>query len=225
MNRLLGVLFTAVCAGGLLIAGSSPRFIGGAVIAPYEDTLREIARGKIFSGTVLKDTETALRVSRKWVDSGETAASLGAMRFIAARSMTQPEAQRAALRESMAALKHGLSRMPAQPYVWLQLAQAERALNGTTPSIEKYLAMSLALAPWEHRLVLSRLDLALGAWSVLSPEFKSGLPRQFERAVDTAPVGLAQAARRNFALRPVRQMLAGSPVHLDRFQLVYLSLY
>ena len=223
MNRRILVLFTAVCAGGVLIAGASPRSIGGAVIAPYEDTLRDVARQKKISGALLKDTETALKVSRKWVDSGETSAGIGAMRFIAARSATTPEAQRAALKDSIAELRRGLSRMPAQPYVWLQLAQAERALNGATPVIEKYLAMSLALAPWEHRLVLARLDIALGTWSALSPEFKALLPGQFERAVDTAPVQLVRATRRNFALRAVRQMLAGSSLHLDRFLLVYLS--
>ena len=223
MNRRILVLLTAACTGGVLAAGASPHFIGGAVIAPYEDTLRDIAREKKIARTLLKETETALRVSRSWVDTGEASADLGAMRFIAARSATTPEAQRAALADSVMELKRALSRMPGQPYVWLQLAQAERALNGATPVIEKYLAMSLALAPWEHRLVLTRLDLALGMWSVLSPEFKSTLPAQFERAVDTAPVELVRVTRRNFALRPVRQMLAGSTLHLDRFLLVYLS--
>lgn len=223
MKQRILVLSTAIGAAGLLIIPVWPHFVGGAVVAPYEDTLRDIARGETIRKTLLKDTETALTVSRRWVDSGKTSIGLGAMRFIAARRATMPGVQRAALSDSAAVLKHGLARMPAQPYAWLQLAQVTRARHGAVRSIEKYLTMSLALARWEHRLVTPRLDVALGAWSALSPEFQSTLPPQFERAVDTAPLALARATRRNFALRQVRQMLAESPVHLERFLIVYLS--
>ncbi len=143
--------------------------------------------------------------------------------MMAARKSQSAAAQRKILSESIAALRHGLARMPGQPYAWLQLAQAARARDGAKRYVENYLALSLRLAPWEHRLVMPRLNIALGIWRVLGSEFKATLPRQFERAVDTAPVALAQAARRNFALGAVRQMLAGSPVHLQRFQIVYLS--
>lgn len=223
MKQRTLILSAAACAAALLIVPVWPLFIGGAVVAPYEDTLRDIARGKNVPRAVLADTETALRVTQKWVERGQASVALGGMRFVAARNAQTPGAQRAALNDSISALKHGLARAPAQPYAWLQLAQAERARNGATASIEKYLTLSMQLAPWEHRLVLPRVEIALSVWSALSEEFKSRLPSQFARAVDTAPLALAKATRRNFALRAVRGMFANSPVHLERFLIVYLS--
>lgn len=223
MKQRILVLSVAFCASGLLVIPVWQRFVGGAITAPYEDTLRDIARGKKVNTAILNETETALRVARKWTDDGKVSTALGGLRFVAARSAKSPADQRAALSDCIAALKHGLTRAPAQPYAWLQLAQAERARNGATAALEKYLSQSIHLAPWEHRLVMPRLDIALGAWSALSPAFKSKLPGQVERAIDTAPVALARATRRNFALRAVRQMLADSPVHLERFRIVYLS--
>lgn len=213
----------AVCASGLLVIPVWPRFVAGAITAPYEDTLRDIARGKTMNAATLNETETALRVARKWADDGKLSAALGGLRFVAARRANSATDQRTALSDSIAELKRGLKRAPANSYIWLQLAQADRARNGATASLEKYLSQSVQLAPWEHRLIMPRLEIALGAWSALSPAFKSKLPGQFERAIDTAPVALARATRRTFALRAVRQMLAASPVHLERFRIVYLS--
>ena len=217
------VLCGAACAAALMLIAVWPHFISGAIKAPYEDTLRDIARGKTVPPVIIAETETALRVSQKWVQTGEISIALGGMRFLVARNAQSAVAQRATLDQSISALKRGLSRRPAQPYAWLQLAQAERVRNGATPSLEKYLDFSMRIAPWEHRLVLPRLNVALGAWSALSDPFKARLPGQFERAIDTAPLQLAKVARRNFALRAVRKMLAASPVHLERFLIVYLS--
>lgn len=213
----------AACAAALLIVPVWPYFIGGAIVAPYGDTLRDIARGEKVKDSTLAGTEQALQVSRGWVETGQSSVALGKLHFIAARNANSPKDQRKSLSESVTALRAGLSRAPAQPYAWLQLAQAERARRGATASLEKFLSLSMSLAPWEHRLVLPRLEIALGVWPVLSEEFKAKLPPQFERAVDTAPLALAQATRRNFALRAVRRMFAGSPIHLERFLIVYLS--
>lgn len=223
IKKRIPVLFAAICVSGMLVVSSWPKFVGGAIVAPYQSTLRDLTRGRKVPDATLINMGEALRVSRRWYDHGSFSINLGGERMMAARKSQSAAAQRKILSESIAALRHGLARMPGQPYAWLQLAQAARARDGAKRYVENYLALSLRLAPWEHRLVMPRLNIALGIWRVLGSEFKATLPRQFERAVDTAPVALAQAARRNFALGAVRQMLAGSPVHLQRFQIVYLS--
>ncbi|MFT5486319.1 MAG: hypothetical protein ACI9JL_004046 [Paracoccaceae bacterium] len=223
MKQRIPVLAAAICVSGLLIIPVWPRFVGGAIVAPYEDTLRDIARGKKLSPRLLAETETALRVAGKWSKRGENFTNLGSLRLVAAREAVSAADQRAALDQAITELSDGLMREPANAYAWLQLGQVVRARRGAIPAIEKYLGISTRLARWEHRLVMPRLEIALGIWPVLGSSYKATLPRQFERAVDTAPVALARAVRRNYALRQARQMLALSPLHLDRFQLVYLS--
>lgn len=223
MKQRIPVLAAAVCVSGLLIIPVWPRFVGGAIVAPYEDTLRDIARGEKLSPRLLAETETALSVAGKWSERGEIFTNLGSLRLVAAREAVSAADQRAALDQAITELSDGLMREPANAYAWLQLGQVVRARRGAIPAIEKYLGISTRLARWEHRLIMPRLEIALGIWPVLGSSYKATLPRQFERAVDTAPVALARAVRRNYALRQARQMLASSPLHLDRFQLVYLS--
>lgn len=223
MKHRVPVLAAAVCVSGLLIVPVWPRFVGGAIVAPYEDTLRDLARGKKLSPRLLTETETALRVAGRWSDRGKNLSDLGSLRLVAARNAVSAVGQRAALDQAISELSDGVTRKPADPYAWLQLAQAVRARRGAIPVMEKYLDLSTRLARWEHRLVMPRLEIALGVWPALGPSYKATLPPQFERAVDTAPLALTRAVRRNFALRQARQMLSASPVHLSRFTLVYLA--
>lgn len=224
MKQRIPVLAAALCVSGLLIVPVWPHFVGGAVVAPYEDTLRNIARGKKISPVLLAETETALRVATTWSDRGVNHISLGGLQLVAAGQSTSAANQRVALDEAVSALSDGVLRKPANSYAWLQLAQAVRARRGAVPAMEKYLGLSTRLARWEHRLVMPRLETTLGVWRVLGSPYRVNLPPQFERAVDTAPVALARSVRRNYALRQARQMLAASPIHLERFELVYLSL-
>ena len=83
--------------------------------------------------------------------------------------------------------------------------------------------MSLRTAPFEHRLVIPRIEVAFRTWSALDADIRDAMTTQIRRAIDTAPKALANATRRNYALRQVRQAVAGSPIHRDRFNIVYLS--
>lgn len=213
----------ALCLSVLLIVVAWPRFVGGAIMAPYQGIVRELARGEKVPASRIADAEESLRVARTWYDYGRFSTSHGVLRFISARNGQSASARRLALSDSISSLEHGLERVPGQSYAWLQLGQASLASDQASPFIDRYLTMSLDLAPWEHRLVMPRLDLALRTWRQLDPSMKSRFAKQAERAVDTAPLALARSARRNFALREVRRMLAGSPIHLQRFNIVYLS--
>ena len=131
MKQRILVLSVTVCAAGLLVIPVWPRFVGGAITAPYEDTLRDIARGEQANDAMLAETETAMRVAREWVDDGALSLAVGDIRFIGARRAKSAVEQRAALTDSIAELRNGLRRAPARPYAWLQLARAERARSRT----------------------------------------------------------------------------------------------
>lgn len=223
MRRRLPGSLAAVAAGAVLVAVAWPRFIGGAAIAPHEDLLRDIARGARPDAVSLREARESARLSLDWYDYGRTRMRLGAFELVTADLETTPQLRRGALDRSVAALRTGLARSPGDAYGWLQLAQALRLRDGATPDINPPLRMSLRVAAYEHRLLMPRLELALSAWNVLDPGLRAAFGRQIVRAVDIAPVKLARATRRYFALRQVRQALASSPVHLERFNIVYLS--
>lgn len=213
----------ALCAGLALIAAAWPRFIAGAAIAPYEDTLRGIARGAKPLPATLAEAREAAQVSLSWQPFDRTYLRLGAFELVQAGLAAKPEARNETLDRSIGALRSGLARAPADAYGWLQLAQAIRLRHGPTPELNAVLRMSLRAAPYEHRLVLPRLEIAFSAWRALDEDLRRAFAPQMMRAVDTAPVDFVKATRRFFLLREVRTALAASPVHLDRFNIVYLT--
>ncbi|MEX2454989.1 MAG: hypothetical protein WD470_09810, partial [Rhodospirillaceae bacterium] len=219
-----GVALAVLAAGVVLAVAAAPRFIGGAAMAPYEDILRSTARGgKTPTAPALDAAREGARVSLAWFDYNRTRLRLGAFELVGAGLATTPNARRAALDRSIGSLRAGLARAPGDAYGWLQLAQALRVRDGATADLEAALRMSLRTAPYEHRLIVPRIEIAFGAWAALAPDLRAAFRPQIVRAVDTAPVQLARATRRYFALRQVREALAGSPVHMERFNIVYLT--
>lgn len=213
----------ALLGGAALCVIGWPRFVAGAIIAPYEDQLKKAARGQNVTTALLNDAIQRSKVSSDWVALGKSLNLLGGLELLAARSASSPIAQQRHLDASIAALRDGLARAPANAYSWVQLAQSVRARRGATPAVNGPLRLSLKTAPFEHRLVLPRIDLALTSWRVIEPDIRLAMAVQFQRAVDTAPVQFARMTRRRFALRQVRRALEASPIHLERFNIVYLT--
>ena len=211
----------ALTVGIALLVFAWPRFVGGAIIAPDEDLPRKLARDIPVSQRQIDAAREEATVSARWFVYGKTLNFNGALELIqASRAKSAPD-QRAALAKSQALLRAGLMRTPADSCGWMQLAQATRALNGATPALNSQLRMSLRTAPFEHRLIIPRLDVAFKSWNALSPDLKAAMTGQILRAVDTAPRALARATRRNFALRQVRQAVETSEIHKRRFDIVY----
>jgi hypothetical protein len=213
----------AICAAFAVVVASWPRFIAGAAIAPYEDTLRGIARGAKPLPAAIAAAREAAEVSLSWLPHDRTYLRLGAFELVQAGLAADAARRNAALDRSIGALRAGLARAPADAYGWLQLAQAVRMRSGPTSAVAAPLRMSLETAPYEHRLVVPRLEIAFSAWRALDEDLWRAFAPQMMRAVDTAPVEFAKATRRFFLLREVRTALAASPIHLERFNIVYLT--
>lgn len=223
MQARHAVAAVALCAGLALAGFAWPRFVGGAVIAPYEDMLRSVARGARPDVRSIDAAREAAAVSQSWFAHGETMRRRGAFELVRASRAETAEGQRAALRRSIDWLRAGLARGPGDSFAWLQLAQATRVVRGAAAEVNPPLRMSLRTAPYEHRLIVPRLDVAFSSWPALAPDIREAMTFQIRRAVDTAPRALVRATRRNFALRQVRRAVADSPIHRERFNIVYLS--
>lgn len=217
------IAVSAALFGIALVAVAWPRFVGGMLVAPYEDTLRGIARGGDASLAVIDEARKNTAASAGWFAYGRTQNRLGALYLVRAGIATDRQSQRTDLAAAIGNLRAGLARAPGASYAWLQLAQAELAANGVAPALSAPLRMSLKTAAYEHRMIVPRLEVAFRAWSALEPDVRAAITPQIRRAIDTAPRALVEVTRRNFALRQVREAVAGSPIHAQRFRIVYLA--
>ena len=211
----------ALCAAAVLVSLAVPRFVAGAIVAPYEDLTRAIARGASVPMRDIDAAREAANVSLGWLKYGRTLTRLGALELVHAGQVKTAAEQAAALARGQASLRAGLARTPGESYHWLQLAQTVQATGGATPALNAPLRMSLRTGAYDHRLILPRLAIAFRAWPALDADVRAAMTPQIRRAVDTAPAALARLTRRSFALRHVRQALEGSPVHAARFAIVW----
>ncbi|MEK9645948.1 MAG: hypothetical protein VW547_10435 [Alphaproteobacteria bacterium] len=102
----------AVLFGVALVAVAWPRTISGALVAPYEEMLRGIARGANASLAAVHEARTNSAVSATWFAYGGTLNRLGALYLVRARFAKDREAQRVGLVAAIVDLREGLARPP-----------------------------------------------------------------------------------------------------------------
>ena len=226
-GRIAGVLSSAAFAailGGLLIGTALPRLVGSIILSPQDNVVARLGAGGKVSTAELGAAEASRRRSLAVLESGRTWTELGAIYLERARRLAPTHHGHGVyLNRSIDAFRRGLSIAPAQPFAWTMLAQAALARDGTGPSVSRSLRMAIQTAPVSPRLLIARLEIAMAGWTALDSETRDLVTNQVFLAVDRAPVRLAKLARRGYALRRIRDILAADPTRLRRFDTVYLT--
>ena len=177
-------LIAALVAGGLLLWLAVPRFAAGLLVAPHGQIFERLQDGE---PVPMADLDRAVRAHERalgWHDNAHDRMRLGQLQFAMAALLTDaPDARRARLRESIEAHQAALSRDPALPYAWTQLAIALAVIEGPTPRFAAALAEAIRSAPYAPRLVMARIELGLWAWEGLSAETRSLVSDQIDVAV------------------------------------------
>ena len=116
------------------------------------------------------------------------------------------------------ALKDGLARAPANPYAWARLAYAEALSQGWTPLAVSSLRLALITAPYEPRLLWSRLRMAFLAWRYMSSEDREIVLRQVRAAWNADQVELTRLAKELNQVGLVRAALMQTPEDAGVFE-------
>jgi hypothetical protein len=206
LQRRLLALPLALAAFALLLF-AVPRTIGVLVSARSEPILRALQDQRPVEVADLQTLAQALQTGRRWLGDGRLRTDLGLAYLLLAEKLPpdSPEASEA-LQRAIEALRGGLSRAPANPYAWSRLAYAEALAQGWTPQAVAALRLGLITAPYEPRLLWSRLRMAFLAWPEMAVEDREMVlhqirlawradPRELVRlAVDLKQVNLVRAA-------------------------------
>lgn len=166
----------SVAVGIALIALAVPRFVAELIMAPANQYLAALQAGS--SSLTAENLET-LAGSRKralsWFPSGQTHLELA----LAEIQLAARDEARAAeyMQDARRHLEQGLSRKPAEPYAWTQVATLAALSQEPTERINSALKMAFTIAPFDPKLTHPRLGVALALWPVLEPSLR-------ERAVE-----------------------------------------
>jgi hypothetical protein len=196
----------------VLIALALPRTIGVLVSADGEPVLRKLQEQQPVSIEELSTLVDAQRSGTFWLSDGRVYTDLGLGALLLSENLPRGDAAAgAALQQAIAALEEGVARAPANPYAWSRLAYARALAEGWSPRAVSALRLALITAPYEPRLLWSRLRMAFLAWPQMASEDREVVFQQVRWAWQGNPTELARLAVETKQLNLVRAALLRTP--------------
>jgi len=210
----------AVLAAVVMLALGGPRLVGVILAAPGEPVLRRLQDQQPVAAADLRTLIEAQEAARPWLADGRIRTDLGLAWLLLSETQAQdaPDEAAAAMQKAAVALRDGLARAPANPYAWSRLAYAEALIEGWTPAAVAALRLALITAPYEPRLLWSRLQMTFLAWPRLSAEDRDLVFQQVRWAWQANPAELAKLAVRSKQVNVVRAALLRTPEEALTFE-------
>lgn len=181
----------AICIGTALLLLGAPRFVSELILAPANQYLAAVQAGG--SGVSAENLRILISSRKKavlWYPSGQTYLELALAEIqLAAFDHDHADSYLIAAREH---LESGLRKNPADPYAWTQFATLIALSRTSAPAVEREringaLILSLNIAPYEPKLLVPRISVALALWSTLEPEIRKEVISQIQVAWRTPP--------------------------------------
>lgn len=222
-NRLTAALVAFIVAIPL-IAMAVPRLAAGIISGPFDDTVRDIGRGEKVSRVDLRIARASRTSALGWYGLAQFESELGILNYTLARGDERgTDAHRKLIDESIAADMRAIKLAPTAAYSWLRLAQAHIERDGAVAAdkIAPFLRMSYAMARYDPRVVLTRLDIALLFWNNLPDDLKLETDEQIRLAMKWYPRDLVRYTRARHRLAQVRAALLEEPQARARFNIMY----
>lgn len=214
-------------AGVALLALAAPRFLSGLPLSDPDPVMRALAEREPIDAKRLNEAARARLRSLDIVNSGRVSYELGLIRLHLARLETGDDALRQQmLAEASNDTRVGVIANPAQPFAWLQLVQLTMLRSGESGmrAAAAYYPLAVRTGPETPELVMPRVELGLLLWPKLDALGRKRAEQQAKLLAFTEPERLAVVARQRLALREVRQILAGEPELLGKFDNAYRRL-
>ncbi len=205
-----GIIMPVMLAllGAGLLALAVPRAVAALVSLPGGPVLARVQAMEPVGPEALDILIGAEDAALAWVDSGRRRTDRALALLLRAR---QGDAVRDKfLADSVAGLRSGLARAPANSFAWTRLAYAETTLNGPSPASASALRMGLITAPHEPRLLMVRLELCLQSWDHFAPADRALVDNQIRAAWRRAPDRVIDLVHLTRRATPIYEALRGS---------------
>lgn len=183
---------------------------------PGDPVLNAIQSGDDVRRSELEDLASSREAALGWIESGRAWTDLG-LAQVRLANKAGLDGGRRLLEESVSSLRRGLGLAPANSFAWARLAYVELARGGPSTAVTEALNMSMLTAPYEPRLLYSRLDLSLLVWRQFDEEGRALVAQQVRYAWEMSRPRLARLAQKRNASRIVADALADDPKDVNDF--------
>ncbi|TXL74840.1 hypothetical protein FHP25_15625 [Vineibacter terrae] len=219
------VALIAVLAGVLLLLLAVPRLFAAIELLDARSTAeRAEVDGAKLTAAQLESTAGALQHALEWQDDADLAALLAAVRLVQATRADPPERATERLMQASDAAKRAVRLSPAHPTAWTLLAMAQQDLDPRQPLFHDALQRAIAVAPYDPRYRLQRVEMACRYWHQIDAPTRQLASAEIRILAARDLNALAALAKRSYGLQAVRDALANDAALLERFDAVYIAL-
>jgi len=220
--RRLALVMMAL--GAALVALAWPQFMAALARTSGDTVIAGIGHGHVPDGQALNRGLASRSTATNWWPLPRDLGDLALLQIVQARAMDpalQGGQRRLMLDRAVATARDALARGPADPILWMRLAEAGFLRDGLAPQVAAPLMQSMRLGPTRQALILPRLELGFILYGQLSEPQRAQLAEQIRLAALWQPEWLVAHARQRHALGIVRRALAATPDRLETFDLAW----
>lgn len=225
-NLAAGAAIAAAVGIGVL---AIPRLFGAVAQLPAASVIAALNEGRIPAQPDLREAAAALEnAARLDPFSPDLRLDLSLVELALAETEgISLEEQGALYRAALAGVSEGLKRRPSDAGGWARLAFARIRTGAPLAEVETALMNSIHMSPYDPKLMVFRIDVALSYWPQVSEEMKSQTLRQLRGALTWVRNGylylpqwpwLQAVICRHRAQAVVEQALAADPAGMEAFQ-------
>ena len=127
-------------------------------------------------------------------------------------------APRPDLEQALAWQMKALSLSPADTYGWSRLAYIRILTEGLSEAAAEAFMHSIEAAPYEPRLMISRINMAVLLGNKLTPDIKEQIPQMIRETWVLFPKELAQSAQQGHFISAVDAALKDNPETLAKWK-------
>ena len=218
-----GLAVTAAAA--LLLGLSVPKLLNAVAASPGEAVIERLQVNQPVGPQGLIRARDSLSSATRILPRDHTAPRDLALIELIAAQRAEPEdpVRMEYLDASIEAARHSLMNNPAQPYVWLRLAQAQLLSSGLGPEAALAFTMSLETGPQVIDLMRPRVILGLVLWPVLDERQQGRVLAQSRGLARYNARILAETVLARPGLPQVRMALKDEPELMADFLRWYLQ--
>jgi hypothetical protein len=214
--------------GLALVIATAPHLVAGIVQIGGDPAVAAIERNLPTSPDMLDAAIDSRRAALSWYDTPAYHDQIG---FAAVRSWIRlnallvkaPEAERQSRQLAIDEFRQGLTKEPAEPYAWHQLALVDLMTSGPSQRTSQLLKLSVRSGPNEPGIMVQRIVVAMMAWTNLDLETRQLFMSQVEAAAAYRTRELADVALRFGTGDFIMALLAGRPDLKARFMEMYFE--
>ena len=192
--------------------------VSSLLLVPGNQVLDDLRKGEPLSAEQINSLISSRERSLKFSESGQKWTDIG-LALLLQESLNQgPKEKREALESAITSLKNGLSQAPSNPWGWVRLAHAYILLEGPSEQAAEALIRAMVVAPYEPRLMFTRLSLVFATWESFPKNVWPLVFGQVRMAWRHSPENLVDLTIKTRRLQVVRSALLEDKNAFENFE-------